>query len=299
MDPGIAPEPDTVRAFKTDGYSCSGCQVQFGNSRDGGDTYWRSVAHYPYESLFGDEVVAAQINTGWQAGTQNAYGVLVYWASSYSFYGAKGHPSVLAAGTPGGTTGVISSGVLTNQIKSWVDARASGGGLGFVGTETPGLYTYQRYDTRLAVTYNQPPTAPSGVEFKAAAPSTPACTGGTIDGSQASSWKATLHAPTTRNLFATFQYWNTATPSAKYTVRSGTFVLGSTNPLAWVVSFGPNVFADGRSYAFRVQGNDGVKAGPWSGTCSFHVTDPVATAPTAPGFGPASPGSAVRLDGAW
>ncbi|SDI90706.1 hypothetical protein SAMN05444157_0738 [Frankineae bacterium MT45] len=300
LDPSITPTPSVSHSYKTDGFNCTNCGIQFGNARDGGDTLWRSVAHFGYEGLFGDEILGAQFNTGWQGGTQNAYGVRVFWASAYSFAGAAGHPAVLATGTPGGTTGTISGTALTAQIQSWADSRVSGGAFGFVGTETAGLYTYQTYSMNLAVTYNLPPSTPAGVGFKAAAPSTPACTGGTIDGTQASSWKSVLGAPSARNLYGTFQWWDTASPSAVHTAKSGTFPTGSNNALAWVVSWGPNTFANGHNYAFKVEAYDGWKAGPWSGNCSFHVTDPVATSPTQPGFGPANPGlacgSTVRGD---
>lgn len=299
LDPSVFPTPNTSTSYKTDGFTCSNCGIQFGNAVDGGNTYWRTVAHFPYESLFGDEILGAQFNTGWQGGTQNAYSVNAYWASAYSFSGAKGHPTVLASGTPGGTTGTITGAALTAQIKSWADSRISNGAFGFVGTETS-TYTYQTYSVNLAITYDLPPSAPTAVGFNAAAPSTPACTGGAIDGTQASSWKATLSAPTARNLYAIYRWWDAATPATVHTAKTGTYARGSTNSLAWIVAWAPNVFANGHTYGWNVQGYDGLKAGPASGNCSFRVSNPVATAPTNPGFGPSSAslpcGSSVRGD---
>lgn len=298
LDPTVFPTPDKSMSFKTDGFTCSNCNIQFGNAVDGGNTFWRTVAHFPYESLFGDEILGAQFNTGWQGGTQNAYQMRVFWASSYSYAGAAGHPTVLAIGQPGGSTGTISGTALTAQIKSWADSRISGGAFGFVGTES-GQYTYQTYQMNLAITYYPPPSQPTGTGFKAAAPSTPACTGGTIDGTQASSWKTTLSASPARALYGIFQWWDTATPSAIHTAsKVGPYNSGTAN--GWVVGWAPNVFADGHNYAWRVQAYDGIKSGPWSGNCTFHVTDPVSAAPTNVGFGASGPalscGSTVRGD---
>lgn len=303
LDPSIFVDYNSSYSYKTDGFSCHNCGVQFGNARDGGDTEWRTVAHYPYESLFGDEILGAELDTGWQAGTKNAYTTRVYWASAYSFYGATGHPTVLASGTPGGTTGTLAGAGLTSQIKSWADTRTSGGAFGFVGTETAGLYTYQSYNIKLYVLYDAPPSAPTNVKFNRASPSIPTVCGNssnTIDGSQPSSWKATINAPTTRALTANFLWWDAAMPSVTHSVPSLTFLTGSANTLAWVKSWNQNQFQDAHTYYWKVQGTDGLKSGPWSATCVFHVSDPVATAPTSPGFGAASPGlpcgSAVRGD---
>lgn len=299
LDPSLTSAASTSESFKSDGFSCSSCGVQFGNSRDGGDTMWRTVTRFPYESLFGDEILGSALSIAWQSGTANDYGMRVFWATSYTFAGSAGHPTVLAAAQPGSGGTSITGAALSAQVKSWIDNRVSGAALGFVGDEEAGLYTYQNYTMQLVVGYNYPPSAPTGVGFNHAYPTTPGCTGGTIDGTQPVVFKATLGAPSTRNLKALYDYWDAATPTMISTAPSGTYT--SASPAGtWTASFAPNVFKDGHNYYFKVQGSDGVKTGPWSGNCAFHVTDPVASSPTNPGFGPTNPGlacgSVVRGD---
>lgn len=55
---------DGETSAKSDGYTCSWCGLQFGDARDvisgvAQDRYWRSQAHYNYESLFGTQFVSA------------------------------------------------------------------------------------------------------------------------------------------------------------------------------------------------------------------------------------------------
>ncbi len=303
LDPTIFVAPDKSYSYKSDGYSCQNCGVQFGNSRDGGDTDWRTVAHFPYESLFGQELISASLQVGWQSGTANAYNIKAYWASSYSYYGTTGHPTVLASGAPGTTAGAGLTGApLLPQLKSWTDNHVPGAAFGFVGTETAGLYTYQKYDVKLYVSYVQPPTQSTNVIFSVASPSAPSClANGAIDGSKPMSWKVTVHAPTTRYMVAQFLYWDNASPTKTAMATSGQFISTSTDASAWQVSFKPNRFIDGHSYSWKAQGSDGVKTSPWNSTCKFHVVNPSGLPATNLGFGASTPpaiscGSVVRGD---
>jgi hypothetical protein len=278
LDPSIFVHPDTDRAYRSDGESCSGtaCMIQVGNSRDGGDTYWRTVAHFPYESLFGDHVLGASIGTGWQAGTLNAYTVHVYWASAYSYAGAV-RGSVLASGTPGTSGQALTGSGLTSQVSSWIDSRTSGSAFGFVGTATAGLYTYQKFDMALFVDYDRPPSTPTSRSFYS--PSHTCVTGSSrpvIDGTFPFVLKATLADPDGNNVRGYFELWNLAHTSRLKAVTSAVVASGH----AVTVSFPANTLANGTSFAWRVRAWDGYLYGAWAGWCEATIHDPTPNVPT-------------------
>jgi RHS repeat-associated protein len=86
----------------------------------------------------------------------------VYWATAFSYAGVGGSGVALASGGPG-AGGTISGTGLTNQIASWVTNQTSGPYLGFIGAESPGVYTYQQYTMKLNITYNHAPTVATPV----------------------------------------------------------------------------------------------------------------------------------------
>ena len=296
LDPSVFPTPDKSMSFKTDGFTCSNCNIQFGNAVDGGNTFWRTVAHFPYESLFGDEILGAQFNTGWQGGTQNAYQMRVFWASSYSYAGAAGHPAVLAVGQPGGTH--------RDDLGHGADGADQVVGRQPHLRRRVRLRRYRKRAVHLPELRDEPrdhlqpaadPADRHGLQG-----------GGAVhsglhrrDHRRHSGLVVEDHSRRPRLLgrcTASSSGGTPPTPSAIHTASNvGPYNSGTAG--GWVVGWAANVFADGHNYAWRVQGYDGLKTGPWSGNCTFHVTDPVATSPTSPGFGPATPGLALRLDG--
>lgn len=54
LDPSVTVATTTAHSYKSDGFTCTKCGVQFGNTQDGGNVYWRSVGHFNYEQLFGN-----------------------------------------------------------------------------------------------------------------------------------------------------------------------------------------------------------------------------------------------------
>lgn len=279
LDPSITPGAGAVGAYKSDGTTGSG--VQWGNPNEAGTTvYWRTVAHFGYESLFGDHVTGSEIETAWQGGTANQYPVSVYWASSYTYGGAK-NGSVLATGSPGSHNLALTGSALTNQISSWVNSRGSGGSFGFVGDEVPNAYTYQQYNLALYISYTRPPSAPSSVGWSS--PSVACATGAstpTIDGTKASEWHATLSSPDGLNVQGKYKWWDAATPSSTHLATSAVVASGHQS----TVSFNANVFADGHTYYWQVYATDGFLNGPSSGSCEFKVVDPPPNLPANPGF---------------
>lgn len=287
LDPSqTAQKPaDSVHAYKLSTEICSNspstCAPQFGNARDGGDTYWRSIVHFPYESLFGNTVAGVTIATGWRGGTQNAYSVHVRHASALSYAGAA-YGADLASGSPGTTGSSLSGAGLTGVIQGWVNNRTSGGNLGMVGQETAGLYTYQMMDMTMTIGYYRPPSAPTGPVF--ATPSKACVTGAsrpTIDGTVAFVLSAKVSTPDGQRVRGGFQFWNTAHTAqiggTHYTgyVASGTVVTSS---------YPAKTFADKAVFAWRVLGNDGTTTGAASAWCEATVTYPPPAVPGSPAF---------------
>jgi hypothetical protein len=276
LDPTLKVAPNTTKSFKNDGFSCSSCAIRIGNARDGGDTYWRTVAHFPYESLFGDKVLSAAIGLGLAAGTANGYVTRVYWASAYSYAGAAGHPTLLASAAIE-TGGSLTGSGLTNQIESWVSGRVSGGAFGFLGAETGGLYTYKEFAAELAVNYDRPPAAPTGLAFST--PSRSCVTGSSrpqIDGTYPFVLKATLSDPDGTNVKATFELWNLSHTSKLKAVTSAVVTSGH----AVTVSFPAKTLTNGTSFAWRAQATDGTITGPYSGWCEATIFYPKPNVPT-------------------
>ncbi|MDQ2837193.1 MAG: LamG domain-containing protein [Actinomycetota bacterium] len=291
LDPSINPGPTNLGAYKSDGTSCSSCPIQFGNPNDSGTSYWRSVGFFDYQSLFGDHVTGAELETGWQGGTQNQYGVKVYWASAYSYAGAA-HGAALASGSPGATGAAISGAALTSQIASWVATRKVGGALGFVGTETAQSYTYQQFHMTLYVTFTRPPTLPTGVGWTS--PMVSCVTGSaspTVDGTKAMTWQATVSSPDGRNVSGQFLWWDTANAAVTHPANTG--VVASGHKVS--VSFNSGVFADGHTYEWKVRGSDGTLTSVYTGGCEFKVQDPPPNLPASPAF--ASPAAACLSGG--
>lgn len=303
LDPTFTTTASTIKGYKSDGATCTtGCYIQFGDPNDTGTTYWRTVAHFPYESLFGDYITSAQvIPTTWDGGTQNGYQAYIYAATAYSYAGAIGNGTALVHAAP--MTQSFYSSALTSQFESWVSARTSGGALGFRGTDTANLYTYQEFEMQLQLTYDRPPATPTNVGFKSARPATPGCATGasrpTIDGTMAFTWQAKLTDPDGDQVHAAFQYWDLATPTIVHTTASSTYV--TSGNYAWIGMAGStSTWLDGHNFAYRALAGDGkLNSASWSGTCEFHVYDPPPNVPTTLSFAsPAGPcGSAVTSTG--
>lgn len=161
LDPTIRPEtgPWYVHAFRSDGGDLLNQGTRIGNSRDGGDKYWRSVVRYDWTNMAYSKILDSYFHLTKVAGASTATPVNVYWSSAESYAGAVSG-SVLATGSIanpyfGGDTWI-------NSLQSW----ASQGGFpwpSFAGGETAGVYTYQQLIMDLYVNYDRYPTAPSVV----------------------------------------------------------------------------------------------------------------------------------------
>src|SRR5262249_35257690 len=157
-------------------------------------------------------------------------------------------------GAPATSGAALSGSGLTNQVASWVSTSTSGGAFGFVGTETAGLYTYQKFDMALYVDYDRPPNRPTSLSFYS--PSRGCVTGSTrpvIDGTYPFVLKATQSDPDGGNVRGYFELWNLAHTARYRAVTSA--VVGSGR--AVTVSFPANTLANGTTFAWRVRSWDG------------------------------------------
>jgi hypothetical protein len=300
LDPDVQTGYTTIESFKNDGTTCSGSGcvgVQFGNSNEPvGARYWRTVAHFPYSSLFGDKVLDAKLGFAFEGGSHNAYPVHVHWASSYSYDGAAGHPEIVLSASPGDTaTSFYGSSALTDQVASWVDSGSLSGAFGFIGAEQPGVYTYQVYNVALWVLYDRPPEAPADLTFQTPSKS---CAGRQIiDGTKTFVLQAKVEdpdpLPDTNKLI--FEIWNSQHTQMILAPMTTRTAAGRYNLLT--ASLKP--FALPPSYAFdwRVQGKDSHGLlGPHSDFCPGYTYYPPPNVPS--GLAMTSPKSASCATGA-
>ena len=147
-------------AYKSDGASITDGVIRVGNSRDGGDKYWRTVTHFNYEQVFGKQVINARVDAYLHdAGTTNGYAGSVHVGTGFNYdgVGTKLSPWTITDSGSAQATGVA------DQIASWVRARSSGNYLMLRGNEVAGTYTYKTLDAALIVDYKDLPTAGAAI----------------------------------------------------------------------------------------------------------------------------------------
>lgn len=139
---------EDVRSYKSDGTVLTGGYPRMGNSRDGGDKYWRSILHYNYEQNMGRQVLDAWIESAWgNEGTTASTTGSVHYATTQNYNGVGNQLSSWTT-TNGGTAG---DDALTNQVAKWTRDGQRGAYLMLRGQESPGVYTFKRLNTILYV----------------------------------------------------------------------------------------------------------------------------------------------------
>lgn len=148
-------------SYKSDGYSCTPCPIRVGNPNEPNRwVSWRGVAYFPYENLYGKEILRAQAHV-WHltGGTLNGNWIDVY-------HGAWDWPT-------------LHSGLLANQwhehdfwfegnlrgfYQDLVNRRAPGAALKFLVMDQNGIYSYKQLSAfELHLTwqdFNRPPHIP-------------------------------------------------------------------------------------------------------------------------------------------
>lgn len=291
VDPSIDSGRDSFTAFESTNNGASvtttAPHAWIGNSRvNNAPSVWRSVLHYPYESLFGMQVLAAKLNESEaDAGTANVTSSEAGWAHANTWNCQTSNESTTSFTY--GYYGTASFDV-TGIVNTWVSQRSSGGSFCLRGDENPSVYTYKAVNSDLWISYETRPlvngnpttiadpnpgfssqqSAP-GATSSGAPTATPPVTSttptlnvnATQDGSNGNPLQYQYFVSTNPSVYANRQWW---TPWM--TAPAGSSVQG----LAATVPTG--VLSPGTQYYWTavVQDQNGIQA--WSPTYSFKTT---------------------------
>lgn len=244
-----------VHSYKSDG-TLRTDEILVGNARDPGDHWWRSIVHFPYEQLFGKQVLDAQVEVAWNGdyGTANTYPGAVDVATAFSYSGFGKNLASLTVGSTGASSGAG----LAQQISTWVSARSSGNYLMLAGGEIAGEYSLKSLNAALYVTWVDYPTTPAAVS--------PSPTGGARS-TLTPTIKVTSTGPAGTGLGYYYRIGTTSNVEASAVWSSGWI---SNNPLTMASA----ILSAGTTYYYHVFVKDGYCATTPSGSCS-QVVSPV------------------------
>lgn len=230
IDPTVGWGHNDVRSYRSDGVVVYNDGVKTGNPNiAGANAFWRSNVHYPYENVFGKQVIGTQIDGWLSTGTANSYVQKLYTTPFFGYLGASEYVTESPVDYYdygfSGTT-------FTNRVSDYVNAGNSSQYFTWVGAELPGVYTYKRMNTSLWIDHVDYPVVGN---VRAPAPSdggragrTPVLAVSSTDASQwyfrvstsasnfdanvvwTSSWSAWDNVQVPTNLLApgTTYYWN-------------------------------------------------------------------------------------------
>lgn len=174
VDPTTQLSATTLSAFKTGGATLSG-KVHIGNVRDPGDRYWRTVVRFNH-STPNTQVLGAAVGVTYDnSGTTTSRTVSVAKATCVGFNCVGTSLASSSIGT--GSVTMQTTALSTHIAQQWA-AKANFTNLMFRGAETPGVYTYKRLVTSMAVLWKLYPTAQTvafspGTDLSAGAPVRP------------------------------------------------------------------------------------------------------------------------------
>ena len=148
---------DGIWSIKSDGTVRS--YVNIGSPNQGGNI-WRSAVHYPYEAIFGKQLLDSRINASYGiGGTTNCYTGSVHWATSFTFGGFE---ATSLSDFPVCMTGSADGAGLDQRIAQWVRNQSSGAYLMLRGNETPTAYTLKEgLNTSLSLWWKDFPSVTS------------------------------------------------------------------------------------------------------------------------------------------
>lgn len=159
VDPTFTYGVAYAESYKSDGYWCSNCGVQFGNVLDHGDKYWRSAIRFNYENLYGKRIVGAKLDIQNQRSPlspDKTWPANLYHASAMDFNGLGGH---LASGLVG-QVGTLTGNSLVSFLQHIADIRHMATFM-VTGHEAPGVWTYKYATATLTVDTGSAPPAPT------------------------------------------------------------------------------------------------------------------------------------------
>ncbi|WP_245822051.1 PA14 domain-containing protein [Lentzea waywayandensis] len=159
VDPTFSFGVAYAESYKSDGYWCQMCSVQFGNSLDRGDKYWRSAIRFDYQPLYGQRIVGAKVDVTKKTGPlspDKTWPAQLYHASAMDFNGLGG---LLATGLVG-QVGSLTGDSLVSFLQHIADIRHMATFM-IVGAEQPGAWTYKDTVVTLTVDTGSAPPAPT------------------------------------------------------------------------------------------------------------------------------------------
>ncbi|GAB2696234.1 PA14 domain-containing protein [Thalassiella azotivora] len=165
VDPTVMRPAHGSYSYKSDGYSCSACQIRIGNTRQSNqNVHWRTVFKYPYEDgvLGGREIVAANADfarISGSEGTSNPDDLRMFHASAFSYAGAVNGPP-LGEIWDLTDTGSIQSGPLRDYLQHLSNMNAAGAWFGVAGSEQIPSYTFKQLISTLWIDVNNRPAPP-------------------------------------------------------------------------------------------------------------------------------------------
>lgn len=283
----VAVDPSTmqINPGQTIGYESSNGSnllattpyANIGNSLANGPTVWRTVAYYPYESLFGKQILRADL-AEWYAGngTLNAETVGSSNAAVWGFNCGGQNISYASFGSGSGGSADLD---VTAAIKRNVDASLNGGPLCLGGDETLTAYTYKQLNTQLFIQYeNKPTVAATQSSVPDPNPGFPAQTTSPINGAT-TSLAPFLQATSTQDS------GNTQAVNYSFSVSASSNMANPLWSTGWTSSSLVNLpqarLAAGTTYYWQIQVQDMYGTTASSPTYSFKTT-------TLPTYGAAS-----------
>ncbi|MDL9978302.1 beta strand repeat-containing protein [Microbacterium sp. ASV49] len=291
VDPSIDSGRDSFTAFESlnNGASVNITEPHawIGNSRlNSAPSVWRSVVHYPYESLFGMQILSAKLNeTEADAGTANVTSSEAGWAHANTWNCQTSNESTTSFTY--GYYGTASFDV-TSIVNTWVSNKTSAQPFCLRGDENPGLYTYKAVSSDLWISYETPPLvngSPTTIaDPNPGFPSQQSAPGATSSGAPTAAPPVTSLTPTL-NINATQDGSNGNALQYQFMVSTNSTVY--PNPMWWTPwQTGPagssvqglnatvpaGVLRPGTQYYWTavVQDQNGIQA--WSPTYSFKTT---------------------------
>jgi RHS repeat-associated protein len=158
VDPTFSFAADGAINYKSDGYSCNFCDIRFGNPLDRGFV-WRSVIHFNYASLQGQNVVSAKLevsSTRAPATVDRTYNADLYHATAFSFNGVGEY----LGGALVGQVGAFTDNRLADYLRPWVSAGNVSPWFMLVGNEQPDVWSYKSMYATLSLDTGSAPPAP-------------------------------------------------------------------------------------------------------------------------------------------
>ncbi|MEV4637543.1 RHS repeat-associated core domain-containing protein [Actinoplanes sp. NPDC049548] len=252
----------------------------------------RSFVSWDTTALRGKQITSASVSfynyysttcsaNSWEIWSTNSFNSDTRWANQPAWLTKEASTTATKGFSSSCADGFVSVSA-TSFFQRAATANATRGWMGIRATNEAATSAYKQFRSRNAadsaqvpkstVTYNSYPV----VGTRSTTPSTACATGSgrPYIASKTPQLKAKLTDPDGTSMTANFE-WSTTAGAGVTSVTTAKAPSGST----FVTTIPANALAENGSYRWRVRGNDGTVASPWSAYCEFTVDT---TAPAAP-----------------